>query len=99
MCVCVLHTRKTSVCISKHLKYWNEQFKRLLRFHISTIFEPMFFREQWKTCRNFTQYSGADILRKRSVSTDPWVIHPIICENLPPTKNLYTSKLEKTAAL
>ena len=94
MCVCVYIY--TSVCISKHLKYWNEQFKR---FHISTIFEPMFFREQWKKCRNFTQHSGADILRKRSVSTDPWVIHPIICENLPPTKNLYTSKLEKTATL
>ena len=41
------------------------------------------------------QSSGVEILRKRSVSADPWVIHPKICGNC----NLHIGKSEEIPSL
>ena len=64
-----------------------------------SLVEMMFFCKHCKKYWNFTQSSGVEILRKRTVSADPWVIHPKICGNCPPTENLLTRKLEEIPAL
>ena len=62
--------------------------------HISII-ETMLFYEHCKEYRNFMQSSGVEILRKRTVSADPWVIHPKICGNC----NLHIGKSEEISSL
>ena len=57
--------------------------------------ETMLFYEHCKEYRNFMQSSGVEILRKRSVSADPWVIHPKICGNC----NLHIGKSEEIPSL
>ena len=49
--------------------------------------------------RNFNQFSGVEILRKRKVTADTWTICPKICRNCPPKENLHTKKLEKIPVL
>ena len=57
------------------------------------------FYEHCKKYRNFKQFSGVEILRKRAVTADPWTIRPKICRNYPPKDNLHTKKFEKIPVL
>ena len=57
--------------------------------------ETILFYEHCKEYRNFMQSSDVEILRKRTVSADPWVIHPKICGNC----NLHIGKSEEIPSL
>ena len=59
----------------------------------------IFFCEHCKKYRNFIQSPGVEILRKRTVCTDPWVIQQKICGNCLLTENLHNRKSEEIPAL
>ena len=67
--------------------------------HILNLTELKFFCEHCKKHQNFTQLSGAEILHKRTVSADPWRIHPKICGNCPPKENFHNRKSEEIPTL
>ena len=62
--------------------------------HILNLIEMLLFCEQYKKYRNFTQSHVVEILRKWTVSADPWMIYPKVCGNYPMTENLHTRKSE-----
>ena len=55
----------------------------------------MFFCKHCKNYRDFTQSSGVEILRKRTVSEGPWAIYPENLWKLSADGKLLTRKLEE----